>query len=628
MVYRLIAPQWLIDQDPSLRRVWEGEFDEARIKALNETGYNIYYLPNYPSHYEPGKTVDGSQIDTFRFVFVDFDLKSGAYPSKEAFVEHIKAAGLDPSFIVDSGGGVHAYWRVEDLEAMSFLKIQRRLIAKFNTDEAVGQIYQLMRVPGTFNTKLKDEPRKCDFLYTSDAVYTCDTLDAFLPALTLQDEEYCKQHYGKTYNRDRTPNRIDAKVPQRFLDLLNSNNEVKEIWSGDVDDRSKADYRLGHIMFGAGLTKEEALSVLVNTSKALERAPTHRCNYAENIVDKIWTYEQAENKSVLTLSTSVRDILSKGDSTLKGQPFRCHKWIDDTEHGFRLGQIIGLVAGSGVGKTAVALNMFYWFVKNNPDYVHFFVSLEQPKGEIAARWRTMCGEETHLQDKVHVIDNYDENGEFRHLSLETIKQYLVDFQKQPNTKAGCVVIDHIGALRKGAKDGRQSIEDICHRMKDFAVSTNTMLVMQSQAPREKASIGDIELDKDAAYGTVFFESYCDYLMTIWQPLKRCYEDPKCPTVVAYKFCKIRHKRKNKDRIQEDARYLLYFDPSNEQMREMTDEEEKAFDFWNKQAVNKRGMDKKTDVVPYTSTRLGSDHDERKIDTSRNSGTITRTQRVS
>jgi hypothetical protein len=57
MVFRCIAPQWLLDESPGVKRVHEGEFTQERLEGLNTLGYNIYFLPNYPSHYEPGKPV-------------------------------------------------------------------------------------------------------------------------------------------------------------------------------------------------------------------------------------------------------------------------------------------------------------------------------------------------------------------------------------------------------------------------------------------------------------------------------------------------------------------------------------------------------------------------------------------
>lgn len=611
MVYRCILPRWASEEFPDRRRVLEGEFSEDRLSQLNEQFYNVYFLPNYPSDYEKGTAVEGSQIDTFRFVFADMDLKDGTYPNKQAFIDRVLADGPEPTYIVDSGNGVHVYWQVSDLDAMSFLKLQRRIMRKYQTDEAVGQIYQLMRVPGTVNTKNKDGFKLCEYVHNTEKVYTCEELDATLPILTAEDEEYCKTHFNKTYRIDSENYCIDDKIPLKFSHLIRNSPEAKDIWAGKVDDRSKGDYRLGHIMFANGFTKDEAMSVLVNSSKAISRAPVHRVAYAQNIVEKIWTYEISENKDALNLSSTVREILSKHGDAIKGERFPCWRYLDDTVHGFRLGQVIGLVAGSGVGKTAVALNMFKGFVQNNPNYEHFFIPLEQPANEIADRWKTMCGDNIALHDKVHVLSNYGDDGSYRNLSLTDIKDYLVKFQKLTGKKVGAVVIDHIGALKKGNKDGRQSIEDICHQMKAVAIETNTLMVMQSQAPREKAGIGDLELNKDAAYGTVFFESYCDYLITLWQPLKRCYTEEACPTITAFKFCKIRHKKQGQDAIREDVPYRLFFDPVSEHLREMTQDEEISFDFFAKKCLNKRKQDRKTDLVQYVSIKIGeADNDAR------------------
>lgn len=598
MVFRAILPKWACDQYPTRRKVVEGEFTDDQITQLNDDFYNIYFLPNSPSLYDSNKIVDGSQIDIFDLVFIDMDLKDGVYKSKEQFIDIIKTCGLDPTLIVDSGNGVHVYWKVSDLTAMTFLHIQRRLIRKFNTDEAVGQLFQLMRYPGTLNTKFENEFKPCQTVYTSGLIYTSEDLDNFLPALSSEDEQYCKQHYDKTHRLEGTEIKVNEQVPLKFTKLIQNNREVKEIWVGNVDDRSKGDYRLGHIMHASGFTRDEATSVLVNMPKALGRAPVHRIGYATGIVDKIWVYEETQDKDVLDLSMSVKDILNKKGDKLSGTRFPCWRYIDATQKGFRLGQIVGLVAGSGVGKTAMALNMFEGFVQSNPEYDHFFIPLEQPSNEIAERWKVMCGDNVHLYDKVHVISNYNEDGSFRHLSFDQIKDYILKFQEVTKRSVGCVVIDHIGALNKKGQQGEnQDLMNICHQMKAFAIATNTMLVMQSQAPREKAGIGDLELNKDAAYGTVFFESYCDYLITMWQPLKRMYS-AGAPTVTAFKFCKIRHKNQKLDDIQEDVCYKLLFDPTTEHMRPLNEEEEKQFSFFLTQATNKRKLDRKTDIIEY------------------------------
>ncbi len=590
MYCRLIAPKWLTDKDVSKPKVLEGEFSEKQLKVRNAEGYNVYYTPNGASRYDGG-TLDGTHIDTFSWVFVDCDLKDKRYEDKDAFI----------AVLVDSGNGIHAYWKVSDLDAYSYLRLQRRLARHFKTDIATTMIFQLMRLPGYKNTKNDKALVDCHVIAESEASYSCEELDAYLPPITIEDEEACKLHYDMTYHRDKLEAAVDDKIPAKFGKLLNDNPEVKEIWASISDDRSKSDYRLGHIMFATGFTKQEAASVLMNSAKALTRAPIHRVTYAENIISKIWTFELEPEKNS-TLSASVADILKRSSSEdIKGVRFKCHKRIDNTKHGFRLGHVLGLVGGSGIGKTSFAMNMFKWFAEENPDYHHFFVPLEQPANEIADRWKTMCGDNTALHNKVHVISNYDEQGNFRHLSLDEIKDYLIEWQKESGLKIGCVVIDHIGALKKkGAKEENQDLMTICHNMKAFAVQTNTFLIMQSQTSREKAGIGDLELNKDAAYGTLYFEAYCDFLVTLWQPLKRCHNEETCPVVTAFKFCKIRHKKTKIDVIQEDVPYWLAFDPDTETMRDMTQDEKVSFNFFLPKATNKRKSDKKTELVQYQS----------------------------
>lgn len=616
MYTRMIAPDWLAKQGK--RRVLEGDFTEVQIQTHNKEGYNVFYLPNHPKSYPTNSNVDGSHIDKFNYVFVDFDLKTNTYASKEDFIEAVSTSGIRPTSVVDSGNGVHVYWQVIDLNAMNYLKLTRRMMRLLNTDPAVGQIFQLMRLPGTLNTKKEAKFIPCEQIYTGVEAYTCEDLDKLLPILSMEDLQHCQQHYDKTYNIQRNDVQIKDKLPLKFAKLLSENSEVKDIWSKPSTDRSRGDYRLAHIMFANTFTKEEATSVLVNSAKALARAPIHRLSYADNIIDKVWTFEILgeikEDEDDISMFESVSSILTKSNDTPRGERFPCHNKVDNTIKGYRLGQVLGLVAGSGVGKTAFALNMFKWFSERNPEYFHLFIPLEQPKHEIAERWECIVGKNSPLNDKVIILSNYDDAGNFRNLSLDEIKSFIDRWQTKTGKKLGCVVIDHIGALKKQSKDAKQSIEDICHNMKAFAIQTNTFLIMQSQTSRSKAGIGDLELDKDAAYGTVYFEAYCDYLVTLWQPLKRCHAEESCPTVTAYKFCKIRAKKKA-DVIQEDVPYFLKFDSDTEIMKVMTQDDITSFNYFVEKATKKRNQEAKTKIVEYKTVgengiQAGTDNNRR------------------
>lgn len=601
-IYRLIPPKWLD------KPVLEGTFSDIEIQTYNQQGYNIYYFPNYPRSYKAGSHVTSSDIDCFSWVFVDFDLKDLRYSSKDECIKAIGESGLSPSRVIDSGNGIHVYWKVSNLDAKSYLYFSKRLIRLFNSDEAVCTLNQLMRYPGTMNTKIKGKYVNCVQLYDSDVQYTCEEMDRLLPPLTKEDENDANHHYDKAYGINQDID-IDDALPAKFGGFLTKNKEAKELWAGTADDRSKSDYRLGHLLYANGFTRQEALSVLVNTAKALQRAPIHRNSYASNIVDKIWTYEAGE---VLVESDTVRDILTRGDDSLKGTRFPCNKIIDDTVHGFRLGQVLGIIGGSGVGKTTLTLNCFLWFAEANPDMHHFFFSLEQPPGEIASRIKTICQGDDRLFDKIHIVSNYEADGTFKSFTMDMVEEHLLKFKETTGIAVGAVVVDHIGVLTKSDKNGEyEGLMGICRKMKAAAVRVNCMLIMLSQAPREKSGIGDLELNKDAAFGTSYFENFVDFLICLWQPLKRVYREG-APTIMAFKFAKIRHKKQGQDRIQEDTCYQLFFDPQTELLRELTQEEETSAKFFMNLAVNARKRDRKTDLVPYESRRV-EEKDETRTD---------------
>ncbi len=598
MLHVALPPDWLREQNPQVAPI-QKEMSENEILDLNERGFNLYYYPNYPSIVSNQGFVKAYEIDTFEWVFVDYDLKSGVYEDANEFIQLLWAFPLKPTKIIDSGWGIHAYWRVTDLDAMSYLRLSRRLMRLFKTDEAVTQLKQLMRLPNTVNTKKPNNYKLCEHIFDGTDQYNCEQLDKTLPQITHEDEQFCQQHYNKAHNKEDPFTQIDEKMPLKFAQLLRSNPEVSEIYRGGLDDRSKGDWRLAHIMFASGFTKAEATSVLVNSPKALSRAPIHRAGYATNIVDKIWTFENDPKPT--TLSRSVFDIMNAPDLGTKGAPFRCNSIVDGTEAGFKRGEVFGLVGGAGVGKTTFALNLFRWFVEAHPECVHFFVSLEQQEHEIAKRWVKMCKENTQLHSKVQVLGNYNADGTYRHLSLPEIKAYILKFKEETGKPIGCIVLDHVGILKRDDKHGEtQGLAGIFKDLKSFAVETDTFFVVQSQTNRSKAGIGDLELDKDAAYGSTAFEWYVDYLVTIWAPLKRMYAKASHMTVTAFKYCKIREKNVKLDKIQEDQRYKLLFDVDTERYRLLTADEEQAFVYLNNQATNLRKQDKKVDVPEYVS----------------------------
>jgi len=597
VIYRLIISDWAHQENPSLPRSLTGLFTKEELFQKNNQGYNCYYFLNIPSQYDnTDQDIHSSDINVFDFLCVDMDLKEGIHESKESFVSLIHSFSLKPSAIIDSGNGIHVYWRVVDLDAMSYLRLQRRLIRKFRTDKAISKIYQLMRVPGTLNVKEKNNYKLCKSIENNDVSYTSEDFDKALPAISKEDENYCTNHYNMTYNQENTVTEVELEIPLKFQTLMNENTEAKRLFFGPVQDRSAANYRLGHLLKAKGFTKEEARAVLLNCDKAISRRGQHRFNYANNIVDKVWMYTEASNeeKPKVIMSESVRSLLSKSPEDV-GYETRIygHPMFDATAHGFRLGEVMGLIGGSGSGKSTLSLNFFKWFAERNPDYVHVFVTMEMPKMQLLKRWQKLAANNDVLHDMVYFLDQHDENGINRELTLNKIKDEILLLEKTIGKKVGCVVIDHIGCLSyEEGKTEYDKLMNACRLMKSFALETKSFLIMQSQSSREKAGpYGDVEIDKDAAYGTTKFENYCDYILTTWQPLSRV-QHLSGILVNAFKYCKIRELDTVKDKIKMNQVYAMAFDKETETLRKIRKDELSPISYWNNQAASERSRDRK------------------------------------
>lgn len=141
----------------------------------------------------------GSRADLAELVALWCDIdcyKQGL--SKEDVVQALKSSPIPPTVIVDSGGGIHAYWLLrepvdvrlpeaghdaikEEIDA-----VLKQLHGVFAGDPSVCEIARVMRLPGTHNTKT-GELRPVTLLEASGPRYELsdlqDTLDWLGPVL-------------------------------------------------------------------------------------------------------------------------------------------------------------------------------------------------------------------------------------------------------------------------------------------------------------------------------------------------------------------------------------------------------------------------------------------------------------
>jgi hypothetical protein len=182
---------------PERRSTW---FEAGTAPPLPACGTN-WYFGVFPSTCIPPCNAHGEiKAPTFvraqkKFIaalnclYAEFDVK--AYGSKEAIREHLNGLPVAaPSVLVDSGGGLHAYWLLwepfvcdspDRLEAGRI--IQQLWVATVGGDPAVHDLTRVLRVPGTLNHKY-DPPRSVEFLECGlDRVFALRELTAHLPAV-------------------------------------------------------------------------------------------------------------------------------------------------------------------------------------------------------------------------------------------------------------------------------------------------------------------------------------------------------------------------------------------------------------------------------------------------------------
>jgi len=120
--------------------------------ARNVEGKNVYFTVN---RVRPGvnKKPTKDDIVGFRFTYVDVDPpKDGSLWYPEAAYQRLKNAPIPPSFIIWSGNGWQAFWRLDGPAKLDQVEESNKgLIAKFDGDGNAWNADRLLRVPGTVN---------------------------------------------------------------------------------------------------------------------------------------------------------------------------------------------------------------------------------------------------------------------------------------------------------------------------------------------------------------------------------------------------------------------------------------------------------------------------------------------
>lgn len=250
------------------------------------------------------------------------------------------------------------------------------------------------------------------------------------------------------------------------------------------------------------------------------------------------------------------------------------------------GDCTGILAGPGVGKTTFVLYILKHILLNNSEGVVAFVSLEMTASEIAEKWFKSTEDYPELADRLYIIENYDEDGKAKNLSIVEIKLELEKIKHVLNTTIHAYALDHLHEIDI---NGSLDYNPVCREVKNMTVELDTHGFILSQTTKEKG-IGDIPVPKNGCFGTSRFENLMTNIITVFQPLRRV--EKECGmSIMGWQCAKIRYKNKG-DKIKEGMNYLKIFDFDTEDLLDLNAEEISTFKMYYDKVLELRKNEEK------------------------------------
>ncbi|MEK7140289.1 MAG: hypothetical protein AAB815_00735, partial [Patescibacteria group bacterium] len=151
------------------------------------------------------------------------DIDAGTKPEQMARIDKLI---LKPSRVIESKRGYHLYWAAVDATLENYRTIQEGIIQKTGADTAVKDPARLMRAPGYYHMKNKDDPFLVRIAFQSADTYTeKEMLYAF---------GYKKSIHKTNYNFDRNADKSEMLDPVNWnrifkLDRLTNGNRNNEL---------------------------------------------------------------------------------------------------------------------------------------------------------------------------------------------------------------------------------------------------------------------------------------------------------------------------------------------------------------------------------------------------------------
>ncbi|MDI6616488.1 MAG: phage/plasmid primase, P4 family, partial [Syntrophaceae bacterium] len=210
---------------------------------------------------------------------------------------------MKPTLVIHSGGGFHCYWvlrepvSVKDTDIAFLENISRKLCAQLGGDNGTQDISRVLRVPGTFNYKVPENPRPVTVISRSRKKYAYDD---FIRSIS-PEVPVMKSLTGEKKNPMITRPVIsnEASRPLSDVERLPVSEKIKSLIQtgngGRYASRSEADMAVITALVNKGVTTEKIREIFLNFAIGEKyREHTSKEAYLNH------TIEEAKKKSDLT----------------------------------------------------------------------------------------------------------------------------------------------------------------------------------------------------------------------------------------------------------------------------------------------------------------------------------------
>jgi hypothetical protein len=332
---------WSIAPDQSKISRWAQSVDDAvSACAAAGDGSDIFVAMGVTARAFGASSK--TRIDTVTGIgalYVDIDIAGAGHKGdasklpadQAAALALVEKIGVAPSMVINTGGGIHAYWLLKEFWTFDSLADKKRAV-DLNRGwqrtiqahaKAIGRrvdgtfdLARVLRVPGTFNNKVKGQPRECRIIapyVDTPAVAGVSTGDDLLRYDAADLEPFVS---ARADDATQTIAQVASEVSQAsglivFLpnaqpdttafDSLYDNSDVFRLtWDHnrhDISDSSDSGYdmALAHIAVQSGWPDQQIVDLLL-AHRAKYGARAHPNNYYVETIAKCRTrYDAAGN---------------------------------------------------------------------------------------------------------------------------------------------------------------------------------------------------------------------------------------------------------------------------------------------------------------------------------------------